>query len=169
MRFRSYLTILVLFALLVVAAVFTLRRAGVLSALGIVQASPVPAATKDSTRGSGSLAAAAAKGPGATPTQPQPTGSNQGLALRSSRLLMYDVAQVQGMAATPRYFYVAASDPVKRTAFVYQVRRDTLAVVQIRALQRGTRYRLGGLQIGGGLLWAVLSGGRACRGAQSGG
>jgi hypothetical protein len=168
MRFRSYLTILVLFALLVAAAFFTLRRAGILSALGLMQAQPMPAsttaATKDSALVAGSpaatgqkAAAAAAKSPSVTPTPPQPTGSSQGLALRSSRALLFDIAQVQGLAVTPRFFYVAASDPVKRTAFVYQVRRDTLAVTQIRALQRGARYHIGGVQIGGGLLWTVLT------------
>jgi hypothetical protein len=175
MRAKSYLVVFIIFGLLLAASVQWILRGrapnaellkGEVSAVGAeapsqnVRAQAPQKATKaPALFGAKSQSVAKEQVPTAPPLTPTHAYKGiEGLTLRLNHPLLFDVAQVQGLAATSRSFYVSSVDPGQRIAFLYQVRRDTYSVAQVRMLQRETRYRLGGLHLGAELLWAPLAG-----------
>lgn len=87
----------------------------------------------------------------------------EGLTLRLSRPLPIEARGARGLAADAEYLYLAITNASKRNATLYQLRADTLAVVQAKALQETgadgrPRYQVGGVQLAGTLLWLPLTG-----------
>jgi len=176
MRFKSYLVVLIIFGLLLIAVVqWTLRSRtsspellkGEIAAVGAEapsqngSAQAPKQATKKAPRLFGAKSESATTDQ--TPVAPSPTPTHaykgiKGLTLRLNQPLQLDAAQVQGLAATARSFYVSSVDPQQRIAFLYEVRRDTFAIAQVRMLQQGSKCYLGGISLGAELLWAPLRG-----------
>jgi len=173
MHFKSYLVVLIIFGLLLVAAVqWTLRNRtsspellkGEIAAVGAAAPGQNEAAqAPDKATKAPGLFGAKSATTDQTPATPSPTPTRayrgiEGLTLRLNQPLQFDVAQVQGLAATARSFYVSSVDPQQRIAFLYEVRRDTFAIAQVRMLQQGSKCYLGGISLGAELLWAPLRG-----------
>ena len=153
MPFKSLVVFVVILLALISAIVFSLRWYGVLTF-----AAPWEEAADelDATPSEGPPVAALGK---ALSQQPVPTVMGiEGLALRLSRPLMFDIADVRGLAATSEFLYVAYAHSEKRMGVLSQIHRDTYASAQVRVLEKGTRHRLGGIHVGVDGLWAPLVG-----------
>lgn len=81
----------------------------------------------------------------------------EGLTLRLSRPLMFDVPRVQGLAADAQFFYIAASDAKQEHAILYQVYRSSYSIAKEQRLQSGDKNVLGGMHMGSEFLWAPLA------------
>ena len=175
MHAKSYLVVFIVFGLLLAASVQWILRgrapntellkgevSGVeTEASGQIVGTPAPdKATKAPARlGAKGQSEAPEEAPSSLPLTPTRVYKGiEGLTLRLNQPLLFDAAQVQGLAATAHSFYVSAMDPHERIAFLYEVRRDTFTIAQMRMLQREDAYRLGGLHMGTELLWAPLAG-----------
>ena len=174
MRLKSYFVLFVVFGLLVALTVQAILRgrapstesfkgevSGGATALPSAEAqSAAPKPTKAAGKAGVRSQSAAKEG---TPTLAlvAPTHAFtgiEGLTLRLTHPLQLEVAETQGLAASARSLYVSSVDPRQRVAFLYEIRRDTYTVAQVRMLKQGGQYHLGGLHLGAELLWAPLSG-----------
>jgi hypothetical protein len=159
-RFRVYVIAFVLVCLLVVLGGRLVRRLGIGGTAGSLLG-------QASKTGQEQVAAPTPK-PEAKTSQPKkdplsstaavlPIRHIEGLMLHLSRPLLFDASDVRGLAAEPRFFYVAASDPQNHTATLYRVRRDTYEVDDSRSLEIGSMFSLGGVHLGQQWLWVPLS------------
>ena len=154
MTFKSVIIFITPLLVLISVTVFSLRRYGVLtfeapweSAANEGDAAPTPDPP------------VAARAQALTRELTPVLKGLEGLALRLSRPLMFNISEVRGLAATAEFLYVASADPEKRLGLLSQVHRDTYTTAQLRVLKEGNRYRLGGIHIGPDGLWAPLAGG----------
>jgi hypothetical protein len=167
MRFRIYLVLVIFFGLLVTVSIASLQRCAtslVPAFLGSAAQPARDAAAPVASTGSlvvntvtaNERALGAAGGLQALAVAPvDAPGSFEGLQLRLSRPLMFDVPEVGGLAVAGQAYYVSAADATKRSAVIYQV-SASLTVMQVRALQEGPFWRVGGIHAAQDLIWAPL-------------
>ena len=86
-----------------------------------------------------------------------PTGI-EGLALHLSQPLMIEISHLGGLAADADSYYVSGSDVDRRVGLLFQVSRTSHTISQMRTIVEGDRYRLGGVHVGSGYLWAPIAG-----------
>jgi hypothetical protein len=95
----------------------------------------------------------------ALPTMPIPEGGYiEGLRLKTSRPLMFAVAQPRGLAWNGDHFYISAQDAKSKEGVIYQVRQDRYTIVQMHTYKAEGRRQIGGIDLGTERLWAPLSG-----------
>ena len=124
-------------------------------------ASAVPETVEESGQSfTGRIGALVMQRPTSAPTDatpPEPSGI-EGLALQISRPLVLDIARIQGLAIDERFVYVSGFDPGERTAFVFQMGRDTGTIAQVRQVTQGGRFQVGGAHCHEGQVWAPIAG-----------
>ena len=82
----------------------------------------------------------------------------EGLSLRTCQPLMLKVPRIQGLALTDQFYYVSASDPRGRVAFLFQLDRDRRTVSRMRDVTQEGRFELGGIDAGTRFLWVPVAG-----------
>lgn len=64
---------------------------------------------------------------------------------------------VQGLAATPDWFWITSVDRATRSGWIYQFDRATRRVVAERRIERGEQFHPGGVQLQGKSLWVPVA------------
>jgi hypothetical protein len=123
----------------------------------IVAESATKPAASSLTRKILALVAGGAVEPTLPPSPPQASGMDS-LELLLSRPVILDIPRIEGLALDADYLFVSGYDPERQAAFVFQLAQDTRAIAQVRQIQAGGRYLIGGLAARDGILWTALVG-----------
>ncbi len=158
MRLKSFLVTIVALFVLANVIVAAMQRCGIVPAPegALEGGQQAEVTTPPSVAGVGGDGVAAALAATTLPTVARPPAGIEGLQLQLSRPLMFDIGALGGLAAEGAYLYVAAWDASAEAPMLYQVEGDSQSIAQVRALSEEGVTAVGGIDAGGGRVWAPL-------------
>ncbi|MBC7235629.1 MAG: hypothetical protein H5T69_07285 [Chloroflexi bacterium] len=158
---RSYIVLTILLFLLIVAAASSLRRCAVGERLAEPASSPSPSPSETSPAAPTGPALAGLRSRAGQASikeisKPSPAIGIDGLVPRLSRPVALQAQGVRGLAVGDNALYVSIFSPERSSALIYQLRRDTLTVAQVRDIAQDEYYVVGGLHLSHDTLWVPV-------------